>query len=99
MIVYDVGSEQSYTNLERWRNSFKNATQVEGVPFVVLGNKSDTLGRVLQTRVTKEWVETDKCNSHFLTSALTNQNVEEAFQQVAQHALDFQMLNRKGEGP
>ena len=97
MIVYDVGNEQSYANLERWRNSFKNATQVESVPFVLLGNKSDTVGRVPQARVTKEWVETNNCNSHFLTSALTYQNVEEAFQQVATHALEFQMLNRKGE--
>jgi len=79
VIVYDVTIEQSYEKLNHWRNAFSNATQVIGVPFVILGNKSDMASRVAPSRVTKEWVDTGKCNAHILTSALTNQNVTEAF--------------------
>lgn len=72
IIVYDVGNEKTYENLNRWRDSFSNATHVEGVPFVVIGNKIDTVHRVQQTRVQHEWIDTDRCNLHALTSALTN---------------------------
>ena len=41
IIVYDVSNEQSYASLQRWKNAFSNATQVEGVPFVLIGNKLD----------------------------------------------------------
>lgn len=79
MIVYDVSNEQTYEKLNHWRDAFSNATQVNGVPFVILGNKSDIASRVAPSRVTKEWVDTGKCDAHILTSALTNQNVTEAF--------------------
>ena len=89
MIVYDVSNEQTYEKLNHWRNAFSNATQVNGVPFVILGNKSDIASRVAPSRVTKEWVDTGKCDAHILTSALTNQNVMEAFQQISNLGLKF----------
>ena len=89
MIVYDVSNEQTYEKLNHWRNAFSNATQVNGVPFVILGNKSDIASRVAPSRVTKEWVYTGKCDAHILTSALTNQNVTEAFQQISNLGLKF----------
>lgn len=99
VIVYDVGSEDSYLNLQKWRNNFSNATNVEGVPFVILGNKSDTTSRVHASRVQKEWLDANKCNLHFNTSALTNHNVDEAFQNIARLALEFQIRNSAQQDP
>ena len=93
VIVYDVSSEDSYQNLSKWRNNFSNATSVEGVPFVILGNKSDTTSRIPANKVQKDWLDTGRCNEHFNTSALTNSNVDEAFQSIARFALDFQLHN------
>lgn len=55
MIVYDVNDEYSYRNIKTWHKNFENATQVTGVPFVLVGNKLDLGQLVPESRVTKDW--------------------------------------------
>lgn len=41
IVVYDVGAEKTYQNTAKWRTTFMNATSVEEVPVVLVGNKID----------------------------------------------------------
>jgi GTPase SAR1 family protein len=59
-----VSSEQSYANIQRWKAAFSNATQVEGVPFVLIGNKLDLGSRVNAQKVQTEWIDSGKAHDH-----------------------------------
>ena len=101
IIVYDVSSEQSYANIQRWKAAFSNATQVEGVPFVLIGNKLDLGTRVNAQKVQTEWIDSGKAHDHIQASALTNSNVDLAFMKVATLAMKFQHNNslpKSGDG-
>jgi Ras-related protein Rab-7A len=75
-------------------------------PFVVLGNKADkTNDHVVAPQKAEQWCR-DAANaqvlgsrpfSHFLTSAKTNINVDEAFHEVARLALEYEEHKKQSQ--
>jgi Ras-related protein Rab-7A len=86
ILVYDITNEQSFKNIEQWRNNFLDNAAPDDpktFPFLLLGNKSDLQdqravqpadGQRLANTYTMEFRE---------TSALTGNNIEPAIRAIA----------------
>ena len=64
-MVYDVTQDRTYSHLDKWKQNFAQATSLEGMPFVILGNKSDLGARVNPNRVRADWIERGYANCHY----------------------------------
>ena len=58
---------------------------------MIIGNKLDVGARVNPYSVKSDWIDSEEAQAHFQASALTNQNVDEAFMSVAELAYDHHM--------
>lgn len=50
---------------------------------MIIGNKLDIGSRINPYTAKSDWIDTDEAQAHFQASALSNQNVEDAFSSVA----------------
>lgn len=63
VLVFDVSSERSFENLDRWRREFIEEAGIKpedlsSFPFVLLGNKVDIeKGRVINAEVASNWAQ------------------------------------------
>ncbi|MHA1941883.1 MAG: Rab family GTPase [Candidatus Hodarchaeales archaeon] len=84
LLVYDSTMPFTLANLHNWISDIKNVT--DDIPFVLIGNKIDlTELRSITTEDVDNFIhehQTD-INTHFQTSALTGENVEEAFTELS----------------
>ena len=98
ILVFDLTSLDSFTNVESWRNEFLkslNPPDSATYPFILLGNKSDMSSDI---KVSNEAID-NYCKEHnnmpyFATSAKEDINLEEAFNKVADMAF---IRNTKNE--
>ena len=97
MLVFDQTNIDTFQHIETWRKDFLeslNPPEGDKYPFVLLGNKND---RTDEIKVNQE--DIDKyCEKHnnipyYSVSALSNSNVEEAFNKVAELALERNTKN------
>ena len=81
ILVYDVTNPQSLTDLETWITEFRNLskTSEDSVPFILVGNKADLEYSEDLKISADQFAENHNIANHFITSALTGQNVDEAF--------------------
>lgn len=92
VLVYDISDAQSFAKLDYWRDEFIRAADIAGArefPFVVLGNKSDLDASkhvVSQTEV-QAWCDAKGGIPHFLVSAKTGFNIDDAFLSVVKAAM------------
>jgi len=91
ILVYDICDVKTFENLEMWMKEFLNNVGVdiskEDFPFVVLGNKVDMSEEKKVSRTRAEaWCKSKKNVSLFETSALSKQNLNEAFDEIAEVA-------------
>jgi Ras-related protein Rab-7A len=92
-LVYDVNSQKSFDNLEKWREEFlsqASPSDPSQFPFVVIGNKVDAepaAGRSVPERKAKSWCSAKGNVPHFTTSAKEGTEVEQAFQEAARLAI------------
>ena len=92
VLVFDLTVEESFKNIDTWRKEFLNMlnpSEGEEFPFILFGNKSD---REKDIKITQELIES-YCKEHnnmayFATSAMDGTNLEEAFNKVAEIALE-----------
>ena len=90
VLVFDLTNQDSFKNIETWRNEFLNTLNPPDAatyPFILLGNKSD-MSNVITVK--NEEIEA-YCKEHnnmpyFATSAKEDINLEEAFNKVADMA-------------
>ena len=57
--MYDVNNRATLHNCFQWRHNFENATRVEGVPFVLVGNKTDISEKetsISSAQVQNDWI-------------------------------------------
>ena len=90
MLVYDTTSVKTFDNLESWRDEFliqAGPRDPEKFPFVVVGNKVDMEDRQVQTTKATTWCQQQGNIPFFESSAMSNKNVIEAFEEVARNAL------------
>lgn len=90
VLVYDVTSQQSFRNLESWRDEFliqASPRNPEEFPFVLLGNKVDLENRAVGVKRAQQWCQSKNNIPYFETSAKEGINVEQAFCTIATNAL------------
>ena len=90
MLVYDTTSVKTFDNLESWRDEFliqAGPRDPEKFPFVVVGNKVDMEDKQVQTTKATTWCQQQGNIPFFESSAMSNKNVIEAFEEVARNAL------------
>ena len=80
LFVYDITSEESFTNLERW---YKLVNDIADPALVIVGNKTDLEdNREVTSDRLKQYAE-EKNAKYIETSAKTPTNITELFDMVA----------------
>ncbi|MBY8979712.1 MAG: GTP-binding protein [Candidatus Lokiarchaeota archaeon] len=91
-IVFDVCKRDSFANVKVWYKELEDFLNKKNIPIVIVGNKTDLAdqrsveykeGIELVEELTKENVES--YFSYIETSALTGENIEDAFSLIAYH--------------
>ncbi|MFW9873658.1 MAG: GTP-binding protein [Candidatus Thorarchaeota archaeon] len=90
-IVFDLTNRESFENIKNWYQELKDFTTYEDIPIVLVGNKTD-LSEDRQifyqegVKLANELSEKEKIKlSYIETSALTGENVEDAFNLISYH--------------
>jgi Ras-related protein Rab-7A len=90
VLVYDIYDVKTFQNLDMWKKEFLDSLSLDSsagdFPFVVLGNKADKVdcGDDMVTKSRAEaWCKAQSNISLFETSALSKQNLNEAFDTIA----------------
>lgn len=84
LLVYDLTVPSTLANLHKWISDIKNVT--DEIPFVLIGNKVDLteLKSITTDEIDKFLKEHQRdISTHFLTSALSGENVEKAFHEIS----------------
>ncbi len=80
LLVYDLTVPKSLDNLHVW---IKDIEEITGrIPYVLIGNKSDLkdyFEDTISSDETEKFKELQEIKNHYYTSALTGENVEQAF--------------------
>ncbi|MFW9907083.1 MAG: Rab family GTPase [Candidatus Thorarchaeota archaeon] len=87
LLVYDVTRKSTWMELPKWIDETENALGLR-IPIVLLANKVDIVeDRVISREMGLQFVEENNLNGYLETSALSGQNIEEAFRQLAQNTI------------
>jgi len=87
-IVYDLTDRKSFENIKQWYEELNDFIEDKNIPVVLVGNKLDLAGNRVVSR--DEGIELSKSLSpegvsYIETSALSGENVSEAFKLIAYH--------------
>lgn len=91
-IVFALTDRKSFINVEKWYNELKQFVGNRQIPIVVVGNKTDLTnervvtyenGAKLVNHISEKHFEEDI--SYIETSALTGENIQDAFSLIAYH--------------
>ncbi|XP_030239544.1 ras-related protein Rab7-like [Drosophila navojoa] len=92
VLVYDVTSPDSFTDLEMWHTEFlKNINPIDTTrfPFVVIGNKADLNKYNVSADEVRQWCKLNNNIPHFEISAKDGRHVEDAFRIASKLAMDY----------
>ncbi|NHJ23790.1 MAG: GTP-binding protein [Candidatus Lokiarchaeota archaeon] len=87
-VVFDLTQPSSFININNWFQEISNLLDEKDIPIIIIGNKSDLSnerqistekGQKLASSLSEEGL------SYLETSALTGENVHEAFELIAYH--------------
>ena len=91
MIVYDITRSPTFENTLTWINKVKEFKA--NLPIMIIGNKSDKVNeRIINFEEGKKLADENKLK-FFETSALSGENVEEAFISFAYEVLESLKVN------
>ena len=89
IFVYDITNEESFFNIDQWRDSFVEQGSIEfGFPMLLIGNKCDLVNK---RRISLEQgINYTNANdmTFYETSALSGDNVKDAIDALAAKAAD-----------
>ena len=91
VLVYSIASRQSFNNLESWLKQLNEVTDLSKKPVILIGNKSDLVNKREVTYEEGEKFAKEHGYNFYETSAMTGQNVNEAFNDI------FEQLYNKFE--
>lgn len=80
-IVYDVTNQESFDKISFWLENIRETIDINSVAIIILGNKSDLPDRVISQDMGVKYAQSLGFE-HFEVSALSNQNIKEAFNQL-----------------
>ncbi|MHA1741181.1 MAG: Rab family GTPase [Candidatus Thorarchaeota archaeon] len=87
LLVYDVTRKSTFVELPKWIAETESALGTR-IPIILLANKVDLVNeRVISTKMGKQFAEEHGLNGYLETSALTGQNIEEAFHLLARESI------------
>ena len=87
LLLFDCTRKSTWIELPKWIQETEEALG-ERIPIILLANKVDLVDhRVISTEMALEFVQEYRLNGYLETSALSGQNVEEAFYLLAKFTL------------
>ncbi len=87
LLVFDVTRKSTWKELPRWLEEIDSALGVR-VPLVLLANKVDLVDeRVITKEMALEFIKENNLNGYLETSALSGQNIDDAFRILAKATL------------
>lgn len=88
VIVYDVTQRPTLHHLTNWISELKRICG--DIPFIIIGNKNDSSSKNrLSLEEISEFIEENGfTDQHFLVSALTSENISEAFEAITNILMD-----------
>lgn len=87
LLVFDTTRRSTWIDLPKWIKETEDALG-ERIPIILLANKVDLVEhRVVTSEMAMDFVREYNLNGYLETSALTGQNVEEAFQLLAKSSM------------
>lgn len=87
LLVYDTTRKSTFFELPKWIEETETALG-ERIPIILLANKVDLVHeRVITTEMGHAFVDEYRLDGYLETSALSGQNVEEAFTCLAEHSI------------
>lgn len=105
ILVYDIGSEESFVKIQKWIRELRSIVG-EDIVCVIVGNKCDLLkDRKINYDLKKHEDYAESVGArHFLASAKLNENIDEIFLEISkdmikkskQNAPNSSSLNRSG---
>lgn len=81
VLMFDVTHKNSYNNLNKWYNYYRDINP--NIPFVVVGNKSDSENRRMNE--TNTTFHTENNLQYFEISSKTGHNVNTVFDYIVEH--------------
>ncbi|MFX0108279.1 MAG: Rab family GTPase [Candidatus Hodarchaeota archaeon] len=97
LLVYDVTRRRTFLNLDTWKNECMKNLGYE-IPLVVVANKVDLAdSRVVPTEEGEKYVK-DNEYLYVESSALTGENVEQAYATLCKVMIKEAKMRTKGEG-
>ncbi|TFF90576.1 MAG: GTP-binding protein [Promethearchaeota archaeon] len=91
-IVFDVTNRESFENIQTWYDEVNQFLDLKKLPIVIVGNKVDLENqRIIEyqegVKMTKEISEKEDISniSYIETSALTGENIQDAFSLISYH--------------
>lgn len=95
LVVFDISRRDTFNQTRMWIDSIKDSTEASPIDVILVGNKSD-LERAVSKEEAQNLADQYKIQ-YFETSAKENNNVEQAFLELATMALR-RRLNGAGRG-
>lgn len=92
VLVFDVTEMSSFDKINYWMRQITTNTQLDKVSLVLLGNKVDIEPRVVTSEM-GEKLSKEIGVKYFETSAMTNQNIEEAFHYISKEIMTKKEAN------
>ena len=85
LVVCDLTRKSTFDNLKYWVDAVWKISP--GIPMIILGNKSDMKEKLETTEEQIQKMSESFTSTWYLTSAKGGDNVEEAFQKLAEYCL------------
>ncbi len=87
LLLFDCTRKSTWIELPRWIQETETSLG-ERIPIILLANKVDLLeNRVITTEMALDFVKENNLSGYLETSALSGQNVEQAFYLLAKYTL------------
>jgi Ras-related protein Rab-7A len=102
VLVYDMTERSSFENITQRHSEFcrvLHLSDADDFPFLLLGNKSDLSGKVVDTSTAREFAHLNGDMLFFEVSAATSDSVETAFEAVVRKALKRKADKRAAAEP
>ena len=85
ILTFSLTDRVSFNNLVKWKDTTKYCTNLDNLKFIIIGNKSDLENYICITdKDVKNMIKKhfDKDTPYFKTSALSGNNISEAFDKI-----------------